>query len=298
MPASSAHGSFLAHRDFVWVRRALWLCALALIAYVAWDPIGDRNGGTAVGYGLGGLGAAMILWLAWLGVKKRRFASKRSPAARARRAPASAVATPPQLKGWTSAHVYLGLSLILIGTLHTGFEFGWNVHTLAYALMMGVILSGMWGVFAYLRYPNLMSENRAGVSVERLRREIADIDTRLARLTQRLPDAYVGPVRLSLEKTRIGGGAGALLSGSSRRCATHRALRQCRRVAAEEAAGDQADVAELIAALSRKAELCARLRRDLSYKAAMDVWLWAHVPLTIALIAALIAHVIVVFFYW
>ena len=50
------------------------------------------------------------------------------------------------LKAWTSAHVYLGLSLIVIATLHTGFQFGWNVHTLAYALMMLVIVSGIYGI--------------------------------------------------------------------------------------------------------------------------------------------------------
>jgi len=30
----------------------------------------------------------------------------------------------------------------------------------------------------------------------------------------------------------------------------------------------------------------------------LEIWLYIHVPLTIALIAALTAHVISVFFYW
>jgi len=49
--------------------------------------------------------------------------------------------------------VYLGASLLVIATLHAAFQVGWNVHTLAYALMVVVILSGFYGVYAYLRYP-------------------------------------------------------------------------------------------------------------------------------------------------
>ncbi|MEL6794315.1 MAG: hypothetical protein AAFP78_12720, partial [Pseudomonadota bacterium] len=62
---------------------------------------------------------------------------------------------------------------------------------------------------------------------------------------------------------------------------------------------DQQTVAtEMVATLSRKADIAARLRRDLSFKAAMDVWLWLHVPMTLGLIASLAAHVLIVFFYW
>ena len=50
--------------------------------------------------------------------------------------------------------------------------------------------------------------------------------------------------------------------------------------------------------LDEKSQLLARLRRDISYKAMMDIWLYLHVPLTFALLAALTAHVISVFFYW
>lgn len=290
----AAHGSFLSHREFLWLRRAGWVALAAVAAYVAYDPIGGRNGGTAMGYALGGIGAALILWLSWLGVRKRSFAGRRARRARP---------TPPEqaaqtLKGWTSAHVYLGLALLVIGTLHTGFEFGWNVHTLSYALMVVVILSGIYGVFAYARYPALQSENLGGESVEKIRRVLGDIDQSLTRLAGRLPDSFAGPVRDSIVRTRIGGGALALLSGSSRSCATARALRQSRAAALEDHGGEPAAVSELIALLSRKADLCARLRRDNAFKARMDAMLWVHVPVTIALIASLIAHVFIVFFYW
>ena len=34
------------------------------------------------------------------------------------------------------------------------------------------------------------------------------------------------------------------------------------------------------------------------YKALLDIWLYVHVPLSFALLGALIAHIISVFFYW
>ncbi|MEM7544368.1 MAG: hypothetical protein AAF367_02445 [Pseudomonadota bacterium] len=278
----SAHVSFLAHRRFKWFKLSAWLCLIVIVIYSAYAPVGGRNGGTWVGYGLGGLGLLLILWLSWLGVKKRGFSTGESG-----------------VKGWTSAHVYLGLSLVVIGTLHTGFEFGWNVHTLAYTLMMLVILSGAFGVFAYLRYPRMMSENLAGQSASALRKELDDLDVRLARLTQRLPDDFAAAARESLHKTKIGGGFFSLLGGSSRRCGSAKG----RDMARSQADGltDPAEMTvatEMVATLSRKAEIASRLRRDLSYKALMDVWLWLHVPITLGLIASLAAHVLIVFFYW
>ena len=101
------------------------------------------GGGTAYGYILGTIGALLILWLTALGVRKRAM----TPGAWS-------------LKAWTSAHVYLGLALIVIATLHTGFQFGWNVHTLAYALMMLVIVSGFVGIILYATLPRALSDNR------------------------------------------------------------------------------------------------------------------------------------------
>ena len=50
--------------------------------------------------------------------------------------------------------------------------------------------------------------------------------------------------------------------------------------------------------LARKDELLGRARRDVRYKALLDLWLYVHVPLSFALLAALISHIVAVFFYW
>ena len=50
--------------------------------------------------------------------------------------------------------------------------------------------------------------------------------------------------------------------------------------------------------LLRKQQLLERARRDLRHKAVLDLWLYFHVPLAFMLLAALVAHVVVVFLYW
>ena len=128
--------------EFARLRYQLWALALsaAVIAVYSWheQPAVYLKPycGTWLGYTLGVLGAVIIVWLMLLGVRKRAYASN--------------VGT---VQGWVSAHVYLGASLIIIVTLHCGFEFGWNIHTLAYVLMLLVIASGAWGLVLYFRNP-------------------------------------------------------------------------------------------------------------------------------------------------
>ncbi len=55
---------------------------------------------------------------------------------------------------------------------------------------------------------------------------------------------------------------------------------------------------QVYALMVRKQELVNRARRAVKLKARIDVWLYVHVPLTIALIAALTAHIVSVFYYW
>ena len=113
------HESFLSHAGGRWLKLGLLLIAASIAAYAWHDPAAGPNGGTWLGYTLGTIGALLILWLALLGARKRSYRSNLGT-----------------VKGWTSAHVWLGLSLLIIATLHSGFQFGWNIHTFAWALMV------------------------------------------------------------------------------------------------------------------------------------------------------------------
>ncbi|MEO0369484.1 MAG: hypothetical protein AAF197_12005, partial [Pseudomonadota bacterium] len=68
---------------------------------------------------------------------------------------------------------------------------------------------------------------------------------------------------------------------------------------AELGGGAEAGMVQaLIANYSTKQTLLRRIRRDVQIRAFLKIWLFVHVPLSFALLAALLTHVLVVFYYW
>jgi len=277
----ASHEGFLRHRNHKWLKIAAAVCGVAILAYLLIDVEPRPNGGSWYGYLLGTIGALLILWLTALGLRKRAITRKRW-----------------SLKAWTSAHVYLGLSLIVIATLHTGFQFGWNIHTLAYALMLLVILSGIYGIWAYAFLPSALSDNRSEMTAAQMIEAVESIDKQIQISAQPLSDEDSRVVLDSLGEDVFGGGLFRRLSGRPPKGGNVVALRIIRRRAAESQ-GEEAIALEQVSVLmQRKAGALNRIRRHVRIRARLEVWLYAHVPLTFALIAALSAHIVSVFFYW
>jgi len=291
------HESILAFRK----RRYLWVAVasvvLAIAAYWFDDPQEPANGGTVLGYILGTIGAVLILWLTWLGVRKRRYSS-----------------TQGTVQGWLSAHVYLGLALLIIVLLHAGFQFGLNVHTLAFVLMALVMASGIYGVFIYMKYPERVSKNREGASRPELLDQLEDIDRRSQRVAEDLPDDYQELVATGVNRTQLGSTLWSRLRGRDlSRIVLHdggetRVVPNPGQEAALDWLADQqsratdaesaARIGELSALLRNKRQLLRQIGEDLRLQARMEFWLYLHVPLTAALLMALVVHIIVVFMYW
>ncbi len=282
---------------YFWV--ALALSALSILAYWWHQPVNSPNGGTWLGYTLGTIGALLIVWLMLLGVRKRSYNSDLG-----------------NMQGWTSAHVYLGTALLIVATLHCGLQFGSNVHTLAYVLMVAVIFSGFFGIYAYIRYPNLMTENRAGDTMSGLLEQVQKIDERCLREAE--TDDLRELVESSVVGTCVGGGwwhqlnardhstivvPPALNLGGRQGQTSNRDQEQVIQTLAnrlsELSGGQEAGaVQHLLAAFSAKQILLRRIRRDIQIRALLKIWLYVHVPLSFGLLAALLTHIVVVFFYW
>ena len=286
-----------ARRRYFWW--ALALCVVSTVLYYWHQPAEPPNGGTWLGYTLGTVGALLILWLLAFGVRKRSYRSNLGT-----------------VRGWLSAHVYLGLALLLVATLHSGFQFGWNVHTLAYVLMCIVIASGLFGVVAYLRYPQLMSDNRASLTREQMLEELAGIDDRCVRHATAMRGEFANVIVSNRDRTAIGGGAWALLrgrddsrvvlpapSGGGERMVANPAQSAVldwlgERLSRSSDGELSQQIRELMTLIGARRMLLQKLVRDAQIRAWLEVWLYVHVPLSFALLAALTAHVLSVFIYW
>ena len=275
------HRSILEYAEFRWFKIAVALAILAAAAYLWHDPPLKPYGGTWLGYTLGTVGALLILWLLWYGVRKRRYRS-----------------TSGTVQGWLSAHVYLGSALVVVVTLHTGFELGWNVHTLAYVLMLAVVGTGLYGVVLYLRVPGAMTDNLGAETLASILLRVGDTDREMRARALSLPDRVFALVDRSVTQTRLGGSFLRLLTATDRACPTAAAIAGWGE-AARPLAGDAAKIGkEVYGLLLRKQQLLEQARRDLRHKALLDLWLYFHVPLAFMLLAALVAHVVAVFIYW
>ena len=278
---STLHTSFLSHARFLWLKVALAVALISLVSYLLIDVTPRHSGGSWYGYTLGTVGLLLIMWLAMLGIRKRAMTRGAW-----------------SLKAWTSAHVYLGLSLGVVGTLHSGFQLGWNVHTLAWALMLLVIVSGIWGIAAYATLPAALSNNRDERTQAQMLEDIRAVDRLLHDAAQPLPPEQALIVRETLDQDPFAGSMMQRLTGRYADCATAATLAQVRMSTGAYADTGVDPLEKVDTLLSRKISALGRLRRHLKIKALLEVWLYVHVPLTFALIAALGAHILSVFFYW
>ena len=274
------HEGFLVYANSKYLKWSVVLCLASIAAYIFYEPIDEHNGGTVLGYILGTVGALLIFWLTWLGIRKRQYGAHF------------------RLTAWVSAHVYLGLSLIVVATLHTGFQFDWNLHTLAYVLMVIVIVSGIFGIYAYARFPRLVTENRRGVSMDDLLTQIGDLDRECKQLAVGLPDEVSSLILKSCEETSIGGSIFRILSGKASNCPSDAAFTQLRSLVGTVDQAHALSTRKLLVLIGKKCGLLGTVRRDIQLKALMDIWLRVHVPVTIALLVALTIHIISVFYYW
>ncbi len=270
------HESFLVHRRFRWLKIAAVLCIVVSIGYAFVDVTPRPNGGTWYGYILGTIGVLLIVWLSLLGIRKRAMTEGSW-----------------SLKAWTSAHVYLGLSLVVIGTLHTGFQLGWNVHTLAWALMMLVIVSGIYGVIVYATLPERLSNNRGDMSKREMIEALGAIDRQLESAAQPLARDESDLVIAALDQDAFKAGVLARLTGNYPRCRTERA----RAAFSAERSRDENEE-RVFGLLQRRSAQLGQIRRQMRLRTLLDIWLYIHVPATVALLGALTAHVISVFYYW
>ena len=280
MNSRNVHESFLIYRGLKFFWYAIALVFISIVLYIMHNPLVEPNGGSWLGYTLGVISAVLVLWLTWFGIRKRQYALSAT-----------------KLKVWLSAHIYLGLALVVTATLHSGFQIGWNIHSIAYVFMLLTVLSGVIGVYIYARYPKLMTKNRAGLSLDEMMGQISELDQDILKAGQQLPEEINTALFNAATKTSIGGNIIEKLYPKNINCPTLEARNLIEKKFADMGLRDQ-NISKVIALLAKKTKLLRRARRDVQIKVILRIWLFFHIPLAIGLLAALFSHILSVFFYW
>ncbi len=288
--------NLLKYKNYRYLNLSIIIIITSLVIYLTQGTEQPANGGTWQGYTLGIFAAFLILLLTYLGIRKRSYSSRMGT-----------------VEGWTSAHVFLGTSLLLIASLHAAFQVGWNVHTLAYVLMIAVILSGFYGLFAYLHYPQVMSKNNSGGSQNKWLQELAQLDEEIKNLSSSCRADIRLLILSAIQNTKISGSLFSQLRGkdsskikiqsSSDKLVSNKNQQRIISFLASALPSsinhiEAAALDEILSKFSRRQRLLKIIKRNLQIKAYLRIWLLFHIPLTIALLAALIVHILVVFIYW
>jgi len=297
--SSSLYQSILSYGG----KRYLWLASIlitfSMVIFLIPHAVESRNGGTWQGYTLGTLGALIIVWLLWLGIRKRQYKKASGT-----------------FQGWVSAHIYLGIALLFIASFHSAFQLGLNIHSLAYVLLLAVVFSGLWGLWAYLTLPERTSKIRNGISRDACMANLSELDQNIISTAQQCKIDVANTCESAVLKTVIGGRAFDILRGIDRSKAELAAIADtaaasvsneqqksildwlAKRLSTSLGGKETESLQQLLSLFALRRVYISRVREDIRLHAWLKFWLYIHVPMSLGLLIALVAHILSVFMYW
>jgi len=266
-------------------RRWVLVLFLALTAvYLVYRLRQFPHGGSWTGIGFGILATLLIGLLLWYGVRKRQYQSRWGT-----------------MEAWLQSHVYLGLLSLAVVLYHSGFRFEDKVAVAALAVLAAVVLTGLFGAILYTTVPRMLTDVQGDASPEEISAEIQRFLRSMARLAEGKSPTFQRvqqSLAAELEPRSLSGWR--ILFRSARLARQGRTgdgsedwTELMRRVGAEE----QDDLRELLVRSRQAKEQLLRLTAQQKYRNLLEVWLYAHIPLSLALVVLVLAHLAAVFYY-
>ena len=264
-------------------RRWTYIIIALLVGYYFVFHTGDYiYGGSPPGLVYGTLGLGVVLVLMYYGVRKRSYKSSWGT-----------------LEGWLHAHVYLGLIAVVTILLHSGFRFHDKVAVAALVLLSLVALSGLWGAVLYTVIPPKLTAVESNLTTLEISEQINDLGRSMAKVAMGKSESFQLICTNLLEAERPGYMAG--WRSLSQKYLGKR-LAQDPSGAFDSYVGrvplaEQTELSQLLALAHQRNDVHDRLIHRQRYVNLMGVWLYLHVPLSFAMVVAVAAHMIAVFYY-
>ncbi len=167
----------------------------------------------------------------------------------------------------------------------------------AFAILLIVVASGFWGAVVYTGAPRRLTEVEGDLPPAAIAEQLDQLGRTMARLAagRSAPFQKVCTDLLAeLVPARLAGWK--LLFGRERRKGSDAAApwaAELRHVPA----GEQEELRQLLVLSRQRRELHQRLLAQQRYRNQLEVWLYLHLPLSLALVALVAAHLIAVLFF-
>jgi hypothetical protein len=186
------------------------------------------------------------------------------------------------------------LSLFVI-LAHTGFRFQDKVAVFLFVVIIGVIATGMFGAILYKTVPRELTEIQSNLTGQEISDQLNQLSKTMARIAsgksapfQRIYYSLMGeamPGFLAGWKLVFSGGRKADKPGD------------WTGLVAMVGKSEQDELRQLLVASRQQKELHLRLVYQQRYRNILDFWLYLHIPLSIAMLALIVAHIWGVFYY-
>ena len=270
----------IARSGILW-RRIFLILLIAVVATYFYSAQKEfPHGGSTIGLTYGTIGYALILLLAFFGIRKRWYRSRFGT-----------------LEQWLQSHIYLGILALVILLFHTGGRFNDKVAVATLILVGIVVLSGIFGAVLYVTIPRLLTEVESELTVAEISEQLNQLAKQMARIASGHSEPFQRIYKQLLDESMPGwmGGWGLLVSRLARKkgkSATN--LPQLLALVPKE---EEVELRQLLVVSRQRKELLIRMLFQQRYKNVLEAWLYIHVPFTIALLVFALVHIAAVFFY-
>ena len=300
-----------------WRRWAWWALVFLVVSYIWYGSREYPHGGSSIGLLYGTVGLVIILVLVYFGVRKRSYMSLLSRILiyfGVLRHPDkdvegtlktwlhSHIGRSPwgKLETWLHSHIYLGLLVLVIILFHSGFRFHDKVAVSALILLTFVVLSGLVGAILYTIVPPKLSEVESDLSAGEISDQINQVAQKMARFASGRSDAlqkiYTGLVQAERPGTMA---RWRIMSGRYlRERIAKNSIGSFQDYQGRVGPDEHSDLSQLLVLAQQMRALNSRLIHKQRYINIMTVWMYLHVPLSFAMMLAIVAHVSAFFYYW
>lgn len=274
-----------------------------VLSYIWYARQMTPHGGTAFGLAYGIAGLLLILFLLFQAVRKRwhRCVFGKNEA-------------------WVNAHIYAGLLAMVLIFMHAGFQFREMGATVAAGLLSVVVVSGIIGSILYTVIPRHLHEVKGNLPAQEVSDQMNKLAGNIDEMSQNKSDSFRLACQCFLEMetprrllgfTLTFGKIKSQQENFSRRQEDKmhgiplgktqgqqgKINRRLEDIIQAIPASEQAQLQQVLSFRKQLRELHTQFRRQMKLKNILESWLYLHVPFSVAMVLAIMIHLLIVAYY-